>query len=86
MSLHDHARAARFLSDAFDRKARRHSFDKAADLMRAMSEAYADAAQTMEREIRREAEAHAQAARCTLDHATMKGPACPACKAPIARR
>lgn len=84
MSLFDHARAARILADAFDTKVRQHSFDKAAPILSAMSDAYRDAARRMEREAK--AEIQAIGGGCTLDHATMKGPHCPACRSPIAKR
>lgn len=80
MSLHDHARAARILGEAFDRKARSHSYDKAAPLLAAMSAAYLDAAGVMEREARAGIEAIGGG--CTIDHRGLKGPQkCLACGA-----
>lgn len=81
-NLQDHARAARHLSAAFDRQARRHSFDKAVPVLTALSAAYLDAAQAMEREIQRDAEAMAKAHACTIDHRAITVPKCPACGAP----
>jgi hypothetical protein len=84
MSLFDHARAARILADAFDSKARQHSFDKAAPILRALSDSYHDAARRMEAEAR--ADIAAIGGGCTLDHSRLKGPTKCVCGASAANR
>lgn len=73
--LADHARAARILSDAFEAKARRHSYDATAPILSAMAEVYGNAAARMESEVKAAVAKHG----CTVDHRALTVPKCPAC-------
>ena len=84
MSLFDHAQAARILATSFNHQAHPDCDPATRDMLFALSAAYEDAANHMEEEAR--AAIVAIGGGCTLDHATMKGPHCPACRSPIAKR
>lgn len=85
MSLTDHARATDILADAFkeageaDMDAGLHD---SATVALSIASAYGIAAARMRAAVREEALAYAEAARCTIDHAAMTAPKCPACGHP----
>ena len=80
--MQDHIRAMRALADAYERKARSHSFDKAAPILLAMAEAQRDAAAVLQRAVDKEAAAISAGHACTIPHAQLPGRFCPACGAP----
>lgn len=75
-----HAQAARILGQSFANRA--EQLGDPTGMLTCMADAYLDASDQMLAESAAEAIAYSEAARCTLDHKTMKGPVCPACKAP----
>lgn len=80
MSLSDHARAARMLGAAFANRA--EQMGDPTGILTCTAEAYADAAEQMEDAVREGAQRMSEEYRCTINHATLPGPKCPACHAP----
>lgn len=78
MSLDDHARAARFMAEAFAGEAESCGDERNAMLLSRISRAYTCAAADMDAAIKSEIMDH----RCSIDHRTLSGPKCPACGAP----
>jgi len=82
MSLSHHIRAMNALGDAFERQAALSSIEADQLLLMSIATAHRAAAQELLAESKAEAETFATAHRCTVEHATMKWPLCPVCKAP----
>lgn len=80
MSLDDHAKAARILSRRFRQAAQNGANGSDSGLFDRMSTVYENAADDMEAKAK--ADAVAKTASCSIDHATILTPRCPACGAP----
>lgn len=81
-ALDAHAQAARIMGRVFGEAAEDCGDEGNALLLARLSWSYTTAAERMEAEIRGGADANAREVRCTIDHATLKVPRCPACGAP----
>jgi hypothetical protein len=79
MALTDHARAARILGETIGNRA--EQMGDPTGVLTCLAEAYTEAAEMMEDADRAEAVRMAEAHRCTLDHARLTVPKCPACGA-----
>lgn len=82
MSLSHHIRAMNAVGDAFERQAALSSVDADQLLLMSIGTAYRAAAQELLAESKAVAEAFAAAHSCIVNHAAMKWPLCPVCKAP----